>query len=123
MPSFGFGSAVTSACAHASVAPVADAQAVSALFPAFRSAWVIVCVPVHSIVLPVARVVRLHGGSTQLPCAGVFVSLTFTLFRVTLPSLVAMILYLMTSPTLLYSLGVPSLVIVRCGFCLAFSSA
>src|SRR6266566_2144747 len=99
----GLGFAFSSALAHGSLVPVVDeeAQAVSLILPASRSAWVIVCVPVHSIDLVGAKVAGLDGEHVKLASDGVPVSSTNTLLSVTLPSLVATIVYVITSPSLL----------------------
>src|ERR1700756_2256085 len=111
MPSFAFGSAVTSAGAHASLAPVAVTHAVSASLPASRSACVILCVPVHVIVLPGASVVGIVGEQLKPSIAGL--SSTEAPLSVTLPSLVATIVYVITSPTWLYVVGLACFVIFR----------
>src|SRR5690242_15066014 len=87
--SLGFASALASAGAHASLAPVAETQARTAVVPAARSAWVILCVPVQVIDLPGARVVGTSGEQLKPSSAGS--SLTLTLLSVTLPSLLATI--------------------------------
>src|SRR2546427_6126140 len=77
----GFCSAVTSAGAHASLAPVAETHAVSAILPASMSAWVILCVPVQGNDSPRASGDRIVGEAVKPLSAGL--SSTETLLSVT----------------------------------------
>src|SRR5207248_10764241 len=78
---WGFCSAVTSAGAHCSGAPVAETHAVSASLPASRSARVILRVPAHDIDLPGASVGGI--GVEQLKPSSAGSSSTDTLHSVT----------------------------------------
>src|SRR5437764_933156 len=99
MGGFGFGRRVTSAGAHASPATVALTQAGWAILPAARTPWAIVCVLQQLAVSLGASVAGVAGVHVNPSSGGV--SSTETFFNVTLPVLVATIVYVITSPTLL----------------------
>ena len=71
------------------------ALAVSLNDPLLRSSWVIVCVPVHVIDLPGASSLAGIDG-VQLNPSSAGVSVTVTLCKVMLPSLVAFSVYVTT---------------------------
>src|SRR5450759_4199832 len=84
----GFWAAMIVSEASGAVASSPLALAVSLKEPASRSAWVMVWVPVHTIDAPGARLATGMAGMQVKPSSA-GTSLTDTLWRVTLPLLVA----------------------------------
>src|SRR5437879_1498716 len=81
--------------------------------PAANSAAVTVWLPVHVIVAPGASVAGWVGGQGRLATLS---SVTATSVRVTLPVLVAMLVYVMIWPAVVMPVVVELLSIVRDGF-------